>query len=246
MSDAPLSRRRVLAGGGALTLAALLPPTAFAASEQPPYLITAKDALLVIDVQKCFTSGGSLAVKDGDAVVPIINALAPRFANVVLTQDWHTPGHVSFASTHPGQKPFDTTTLPYGKQVLWPDHCVQGTADAALHPGLKIPHAQLILRKGYHQNVDSYSAFLEADRKTRTGLAAYLKAHEVQRVFIVGLATDFCVAWTALDARKAGFKAVVVEDATRAIDTGGSLEAAWNKMAKAGVERANSSQLLTR
>ena len=246
MSAAQPHRRRVLVRGGALALAGAFLPRAFAETDQPPYLITAKDCLLVIDVQKCFTSGGSLAVKDGDAVVPIINALAPRFSNVVITQDWHTPGHVSFASSHPGQKAFQTTTLPYGKQVLWPDHCVQGTPDAALHPALDIPHAQLILRKGSHKNVDSYSAFLEADRKTRTGLAAYLKAHEVQRVFIVGLATDFCVAWTALDARKAGFKAVVIEDATRAIDTGGSLDAAWAQMSKAGVERATSAQLRTR
>ena len=246
--DASLQeRRRALRAGATLALlAGGLPSLARATADRPPYLITPKDCLLVIDVQKCFTNGGTLAVKDGDAVVPVINKLAQRFSNVVITQDWHTAGHVSFASSHQGRKPFETTALPYGKQVLWPDHCVQGTPDAALHPGLDIPQAQLILRKGYHPNVDSYSAFLEADRKTRTGLAAYLKAHDIQRVFVVGLATDFCVAWTALDARKAGFKAVVVEDATRAIDTGGSLEAAWKQMNKAGVERAQAAQLLSK
>jgi nicotinamidase/pyrazinamidase len=200
-------------------------------------------ALLVIDVQNCFLPGGSLAVKEGEQVIPVINQLAKGFANVVLTQDWHTPGHTSFASVHPGKKPFETIDLAYGKQVLWPDHCVQGTDGAALSKELSIPQAELIIRKGYHQDVDSYSAFTEADGKTTTGLAAYLKARNLQRLFIAGLATDFCVAWTALDARKAGFEALVIEDACRGIDTQGSLAKAWADMDKAGVKRIQSSDI---
>ena len=197
-------------------------------------------ALLVIDVQNCFLPGGSLAVKDGEQVVPVINRIAKGFANVVMTQDWHTPGHVSFASTHSGKKPFETVDLAYGKQVLWPDHCVQGTDGASLSKDLSIPQAELIIRKGFHKDVDSYSAFTEADGKTTTGLAAYLKARKMKRVFVAGLATDFCVAWTALDARKAGFETYVVEDACRGIDTQGSLAKAWADMAKAGVKRIQS------
>ena len=162
-----------------------------------------QDVLLVIDVQNGFVPGGALPVTGGDEVVPLINRLAGRFQHVVLTQDWHTPGHVSFASSHPGKKPFETIALPYGTQVLWPDHCVQGTADASLHPGLDIPHAELIIRKGYRKAIDSYSAFYEADGKTPTGLTGYLKERGLTRAFLVGLATDFCVAWSALDARKA-------------------------------------------
>ena len=199
--------------------------------------------LLVVDVQNCFLPGGSLAVKDGDKVVPVINALAKKFAHVVLTQDWHTPGHISFASSHGGKKPFETTDVAYGKQVLWPDHCVQGTEGAALSKDLTIPHAQLVLRKGYDKAVDSYSAFTEADGKTTTGLAGYLKSRKLQRIFIVGLATDFCVAWSALDARKAGFETTVIEDACRGIDTQGSLAKAWADMAKAGVKRIKSADL---
>jgi nicotinamidase/pyrazinamidase len=200
-------------------------------------------ALLVIDVQNCFLPGGSLAVKDGEAVIPVINRIARGFANVVLTQDWHTAGHVSFASAHAGTKPFETIELAYGKQVLWPDHCVQGTEGAALASGITIPQAELIIRKGFHRDVDSYSAFTEADGKTTTGLAAYLKARGIGRVFVAGLATDFCVAWTALDARKAGFETYVVEDACRGIDTQGSLAAAWAEMAKAGVKRIQSGDI---
>ncbi|TAN10718.1 MAG: bifunctional nicotinamidase/pyrazinamidase [Burkholderiaceae bacterium] len=200
--------------------------------------------LLVIDVQNCFIEGGTLPVKNGADVVPIINRLASAFDNIVITQDWHTPGHTSFASAHPGHKPFSTIKLSYGTQVLWPDHCVQGTRDAALDKDLKLPKAQLILRKGFHPSVDSYSAFEEADRKTTTGLAAYLKARGIDTVYIVGLATDFCVAWTALDARKAGFKAFVIEDATRAIDLNGSLAAAWKEMTAAGVRRIQSTDIL--
>lgn len=199
--------------------------------------------LLVIDVQNCFLPGGSLAVKDGDRVVPVINALAKKFTHVIVTQDWHTPGHVSFASSHSGKKPFETTDVAYGKQVLWPDHCVMGTDGAALSKDLSIPNAELILRKGFNQAVDSYSAFTEADGKTTTGLAGYLKARKLQRIFVVGLATDFCVAWSALDARKAGFETYVIEDACRGIDTQGSLAKAWGDMQKAGVKRIQSGDL---
>ena len=201
------------------------------------------DVLAVIDVQNCFVPGGTLPVPEGDTIIPTINRIAPAFRHVVITQDWHTRGHVSFASSHPGKKPFETVSLPYGAQVLWPDHGIQGTPDAELHKDLEIPHAALIIRKGYRQHVDSYSAFLEADRKTATGLAGYLKERGLTRVFFVGLATDFCVAWSALDARKAGFEAIVIEDATRAIDTGGSLAKAWADMRGAGVERIQSTDI---
>jgi nicotinamidase/pyrazinamidase len=197
----------------------------------------ATDALLAVDLQNGFMPGGSLAVPLGDEVVPVINRLARAFEWVVLTQDWHAPGHASFASAHRGRKPFELIDMPYGKQVLWPDHCVQGTDSAALHRDLDVPHAQLVLRKGYHRGVDSYSAFIEADRKTTTGLDAWLRAKGIRRVFLAGLATDFCVAWSALDARKLGFEATVIEDACRAIDLDGSLARAWRDMARAGVGR---------
>jgi nicotinamidase/pyrazinamidase len=203
----------------------------------------AKDALIVVDVQNDFCPGGRLAVQKGDEVVPLVNAAARRFGNVVLTQDWHPPGHRSFATSHPGKKPFDSMELPYGEQVLWPDHCVQGSEGAALHKDLSVPHAQLVIRKGWHKEVDSYSAFLEADHKTRTGLTGYLRERGITRVFVCGLATDFCVAWTALDARKLRFSAVVIEDACRAIDLQGSLAAAWEKMKGAGVKRIQSGDL---
>jgi nicotinamidase/pyrazinamidase len=201
------------------------------------------DVLLVVDVQNGFVPGGNLAVTGGDEVVPVINRLARAFEHVVLTQDWHTPGHISFASSHPGRKPFETIALPYGTQVLWPDHCVQGTGDADLHPGLRIPHAELVIRKGYRQHMDSYSAFFEADGTTPTGLAGYLRERGLCHVFLVGLATDFCVAWSALDARKAGFAATVIEDATRGIDADGSLARSWKEMTGAGVERVQSSTI---
>ena len=199
--------------------------------------------LIVVDVQNCFVTGGTLAVKGGEQVVPIINKLAKVFENVVVTQDWHTVGHASFASSHPGKKPFEMTKLRYGNQVLWPDHCVQGTQDAALHKDIDIPQAQLVIRKGFHKDTDSYSAFTEADGKTSTGLAAYLKARGIKEVYVAGLATDFCVAWTALDARKAGFKAAVIEDASRGIDLNGSVAKAWADMAKAGVRRVQSADI---
>jgi nicotinamidase/pyrazinamidase len=234
------NRRLTLTALGGLAIAAMTPRSLSAAAS---IKIDDSSALLVIDVQNCFLPGGSLAVKDGDQVVPVINRLAKGFANVVMTQDWHTPGHVSFASSHAGKKPFETIDLAYGKQVLWPDHCVQGTEGASLSKDLIIPQAELIVRKGYHKDVDSYSAFTEADGKTTTGLAAWLKARKLQRLFIAGLATDFCVAWTALDARKAGFDAFVIEDACRGIDTQGSLAKAWADMAKAGVKRIQSGDI---
>jgi nicotinamidase/pyrazinamidase len=214
--------------------------TLFAASKLKP---NDKSALIVIDVQNCFVDGGTLPVKGGAEVVPVINKLADSFENIVVTQDWHTQGHASFASTHAGQKPFSSIKLSYGNQVLWPDHCVQGTDDAALHKDLKLPTAQVIIRKGFHKGVDSYSAFEEADRKTATGLGGYLKQRGIRTVYVAGLATDFCVAWTALDARKAGFEVYVIEDATRAIDLNGSLAAAWKQMAAKGVKRIQSADI---
>lgn len=200
-------------------------------------------ALVVIDAQVGFMPGGGLPVNDGDAIVPVVNRIAPRFANAVLTQDWHPADHVSFAANHPGRRPFETLRLPYGEQVLWPTHCVQGTRDAALHDDLCVPQAQLIVRKGFHRQVDSYSAFVEADRTTTTGLAAYLHARGIVRLFLCGLATDYCVAWSALDARAEGFEVVLVEDACRAIDLDGSLARAWFDLAAAGVERITSDEI---
>ena len=231
-----VDRRTVLAGLGAGAIAAKV-------SAATPIKPDSEAALLVIDVQNCFLPGGSLAVKDGDQVIPIINKIAKSFFNVVMTQDWHTEGHVSFASSHSGKKPFETIDLSYGKQVLWPDHCVQGTDGASLSKDLSVPQAALVIRKGFHKNVDSYSAFEEADRKTSTGLSAYLKARGIDTVFVTGLATDFCVAWTALDARKLGFNVYVIEDATRAIDLNGSLAAAWKQMEAAGVKRIQASDV---
>ena len=198
-------------------------------------MIQASDALLIIDVQNDFCTGGALAVPQGEAVVAPINRLAPRFATVVATQDWHTPAHNSFASHHHGKAPFQTTELDYGTQVLWPDHCVQGTRGAAFHPDLDLMPCHLILRKGFRPGIDSYSAFVENDKRTTTGLAGYLKERGISRVFLTGLALDFCVFYSALDARQAGFAAVLIEDACRAIDLDGSLAAARAAMAKAGV-----------
>jgi nicotinamidase/pyrazinamidase len=238
--DLPVTRRDSLKMFAALAAAGALPQVAWAAKLKPG----ADSVLIVVDVQNCFVTGGTLPVKEGEQVVPLVNRLAKAFRNVVITQDWHTPGHISFASAHAGKKPFETTKLSYGTQVLWPDHCVQGTPDAALHKDLDIPRAQLVIRKGYHQGTDSYSGFMEADRKTQTGLAAYLKARGIKETYICGLATDFCVAWTALDARKAGFKAAVIEDACRGIDLNGSLAKAWAVMKTAGVQRVQSADLL--
>jgi nicotinamidase/pyrazinamidase len=200
------------------------------------------DVLLVVDIQYDFLPGGALPVPDGDAVIPVINRLARRFGNVVLTQDWHPPGHVSFASTH-GREPFSTIDLAYGPQVLWPDHCVQGSRGAAFAAGLDIPHAQAVIRKGYHAHTDSYSAFVEADRRTQTGLAGLLRERGISAVHVCGLATDFCVAWSALDARSAGFDVIVIQDACRAIDTGGSLVAARNAFRDAHIRLVDSETL---
>ena len=197
------------------------------------------DVLLVVDVQADFLPGGALAVPDGDAIVPVINRLGALFPHVVLTQDWHPAGHASFASSHPGRAVFETMGMPYGQQVLWPDHCIQGSPGAALAAGLDLPRAELVIRKGFRPGVDSYSAFNEADRRP-TGLAGYLRERGLRRVFLVGLATDFCVAWSARDARAAGFEAVVIEDACRAINAAGSLDRAWAEMETAGVGRLQS------
>jgi nicotinamidase/pyrazinamidase len=231
---------KALSGAGALAATGFSASRAFAAARFTP---DAKSALIVVDVQNCFVTGGTLPVKDGEAVVPVINKLAAAFQNIVVTQDWHTPGHASFASTYPGKTPFETTKLSYGTQVLWPDHCVQGTADADLHKDLKLPTAQIIIRKGFHKEMDSYSAIEEADHKTATGLAGYLKARGIKTLYVTGLATDFCVAWTAMDARKAGFNVYVIEDATRAIDLNGSLAAAWKQMTAKGVKRIQASDI---
>lgn len=197
--------------------------------------IRESDVLLVVDVQNDFCPGGSLAVPGGDDVVPVINRLARRFPHVVLTQDWHPADHRSFASAHPGSKPFESIEASYGAQVLWPDHCVQATRGAQLHAGLDIPHAELVLRKGYRREIDSYSAFFENDRKTPTGLAGYLRERGLTRLFLVGLALDFCVRYSAEDAKRSGFDAVIVEDACRAIDMGGSLEATHRALPGLGV-----------
>ncbi|HWM48375.1 MAG TPA: bifunctional nicotinamidase/pyrazinamidase [Xanthobacteraceae bacterium] len=184
-----------------------------------------RDVLLVVDIQNDFCPGGGLAVPRGDEVVPLVNRLARAFAHVVLTQDWHPPGHLSFASSHAGRKPYETIEVFYGTQVLWPDHCVQGTPGARFRDDLDIPHAELVLRKGYHRHIDSYSAFYENDRAARTGLAGYLRERGFARVFLAGLAFDFCVRYSAEDARREGFDVVVVEDACRGIDVDGSMAA---------------------
>src|SRR5258706_1031289 len=201
------------------------------------------DVFVVVDVQNCLEPAGSRAVRGGDESAPAVNRLAKCFEHVVLTQDWHTPDHVSFASQHPGKKPFDTIELPYGTQVLWPDHCVQGTEGAMLHKGLDIPHAELIIRKGNRREVDSYSAFVEADKKTPTGLGGYLKQPGLKRDFFTGLSADLCLASSALAALPHGFEALVIEDACRGIDTQGSLTKAWAAMNTAGVKRIQSSDL---
>jgi len=204
----------------------------------------ATTALVVVDMQVDFLPGGALAVAEGDVIVPLVNRLAARFTNVVLTQDWHPADHISFASQHAGRAPFEMIELDYGPQVLWPDHCVQGTPGAALAPGLNIPHGQLIIRKGYNRAVDSYSGFQEADRTTTTGLAGYLRERGIRQLYCVGLATDFCVAWTALDAVANGFETVVIADATRAINADGSLTRAWDDMSAAGVRRIDSTNFI--
>jgi nicotinamidase/pyrazinamidase len=199
------------------------------------YTLTSSDALLVIDVQNDFCPGGALAVAGGDAVVPMINGLMPAFKTVVLTQDWHPAGHASFASTHAGKAPFDMVSLAYGEQVLWPDHCVQGTNGADFHPALQTDPAQLVIRKGMNSSIDSYSAFFENDRSTSTGLSGFLRDKGITRVFCCGLATDFCVLYSLLDARAQGFEAVLIKDASRGIDLGGTMDAALTQLAAAEV-----------
>ena len=203
----------------------------------------AGDVLVIVDVQNDFCPGGALAVPDGDSVVPVINRIAPAFAQVVLTQDWHPPGHQSFASSHPGRQPFETIEAAYGPQTLWPDHCVQDTPGAAIHADLETVRAEMIIRKGYRAEIDSYSAFFENDRKTATGLRGYLRERGLGRAFLCGLAGDYCVAYSAIDAAKDGFEVVVIEDACRGIDLDGSLATAREAMTQAGVRFVDSSAL---
>ncbi len=205
--------------------------------EQKTVKITDRDALLVIDVQNDFCPGGALPVTRGDEVISVINRLVPLFRHVVATQDWHPKGHLSFASSHPGAEPFSATKAAYGEQTLWPDHCVQGGAGAAFHKDLDITRAQLILRKGFRREIDSYSAFQENDRITRTGLAGYLRESGVERVFLAGLAYDYCVRYSAIDASAAGFKAIVIEDACRAIGLNDSVEATRLEFSRRGVQQ---------
>jgi nicotinamidase-related amidase len=193
------------------------------------------EVLLIVDVQNDFCPGGALAVPDGDAIIPAVNRLARSFAHVILTQDWHPPGHASFASSHPGKRPFEAIEVSYGTQILWPDHCVQGTQGARFHPELDVPHAELVVRKGFRSAIDSYSAFRENDRLTPTGLAGYLRERGLERVTMCGLATDFCVAFSAIDGREAGFEVAVVTAACRGIDIDGSVARAMRSMSEAGV-----------
>jgi nicotinamidase/pyrazinamidase len=202
------------------------------------------DVLIVTDVQNDFCPGGALEVADGDAVIPVIHRLAPLFEHVILTQDWHSPHHMSFAHAHPGKQPFESIQVSYGEQTLWPDHCIQGTRGAEFHPGLRQPQAELILRKGFHPQIDSYSAFFENDRKTATGLCGYLRERGIARVFLVGLAYDFCVGYSALDARGHGFEAIVIRDACRPIDLNGSVARMEVEFARTGVEAIDSAELL--
>jgi len=200
------------------------------------------DALLVIDLQNDFCPavdgvGGALAVAGGHEIVPAINALAQRFEHVLLTQDWHPAGHISFATSHPGAQPYEQIQAPYGPQTLWPDHCLQHSAGASLHPGLEVPHAELILRKGFRREIDSYSAFLENDHFTPTGLAGYLRERGLTRLFLCGLAYDFCVRFSAIDGAALGFECVVIEDATRAVGLPGSVEATNRALAERGIAR---------
>src|SRR5919204_4216112 len=233
-------RREIVRGLGSFALGTIILGPMEMARAAGRIAVDDSTVLIVVDVQNCFLPGGSLAVKDGDQVIPVINRIAKNFANVVMTQDWHTPDHISFASAHPGKKPFEVIKLGYGDQILWPDHCVQGTSGAEISKEIAIPHAELVIRKGYHKDMDSYSGFFEADHKTPTGLGGYLTQRGIQKVFVGGLATDFCVAWTAIDARHSGFETYVIEDACRGIDTQGSLQKAWADMLQAGVKRIQS------
>ena len=205
--------------------------------------INSHDVLLIIDVQNDFCPGGALAVADGDAVIDVIHRIAPSFEHIILTQDWHPAGHSSFASAHPGKQPFEQIELSYGAQTLWPDHCIQGSKGAEFHPALHVPRAELILRKGYRPQIDSYSAFFENDRVTPTGLAGYLEERNLSRVFLAGLAYDYCVGYSAVDACRVGLPAFVLRDACRAIGLGGSVAAIEAEFAKAGVVVIDSAEL---
>ncbi|HEX7069218.1 MAG TPA: bifunctional nicotinamidase/pyrazinamidase [Rhodothermales bacterium] len=200
-------------------------------------------ALIVVDVQNDFCPGGALAVPEGDAVVPVINRLIERFEHTLVTQDWHPAGHLSFASSHPGHKPYDVIEVPYGEQILWPDHCVQGTHGAEFHPDLAWQRAELVIRKGFRREIDSYSTFFENDDTTPTGLAGYLRERGLRKIYLAGLATDFCVLWSAEDGRRLGFEVVVIRDAVRGIDVAGSLEASWKRMTDVGAEIEDSGAL---
>ena len=203
-------------------------------------IIKPTDALLLIDLQPDFMPGGALAVTGGDEILPRINSLAAKFEHVILTQDWHPAGHISFASSHPGTTPFSQIDVAYGPQTLWPDHCLQHSAGAALHPDVAIPHAELILRKGFRREIDSYSAFLENDHVTPTGLAGYLRERGLHRLFLAGLAYDYCVRFSAIDGKARGFETIVIEDATRAVGLPGSVEATNAALAAAGIPRISS------
>jgi nicotinamidase/pyrazinamidase len=205
--------------------------------------IRPQDVLLVIDVQNDFCPGGALAVADGDAIIDPIHRAAQQFQHVILTQDWHTPDHNSFASAHPGKKPFEQVELAYGQQTLWPDHCVQGSRGADFHPALRLTRAELILRKGFRRTIDSYSAFFENDRTTATGLAGYLRDRGLNRVFLAGLAYDYCVGYSALDARRLGLPVVILRDACRAIDLNGSVAETEREFSASDVELMNTSDL---
>jgi nicotinamidase/pyrazinamidase len=205
--------------------------------------ITAQDVLIVIDVQKDFCPGGQLAVAEGDLVIEPIHRIARLFEHIILTQDWHTPGHSSFASSHPGSQPFQQIQMSYGPQTLWPDHCIQQSPGAEFHPGLTLPGAELILRKGFRPAIDSYSAFYENDHRTATGLAGYLGERGLRRIFLAGLAYDYCVGYSALDARRVGLPAFVVRDACRAIDLDGSVRKMETRFAEADVVLIESREL---
>lgn len=206
--------------------------------------LRSSDVLIVVDVQNDFCPGGQLAVEGGDEIIPLIHKLAPLFDHIILTQDWHSPRHTSFAHAHPGKHPFEKVTAPYGEQTLWPDHCVQGTPGAEFHPDLHLPQAELILRKGFRPQIDSYSAFFENDRTTATGLAGYLRERQLTRVFLCGLAYDYCVAYSALDAHRLGFDATVIRDACRAIDLDGSVGRIESQFASGDVNVIDSAVLL--
>ncbi len=210
------------------------------------YAISNNDVLVVVDIQNDFCPSGALAVPHGDEVVPVVNQLAQKFENIVLTQDWHPPGHLSFASSHPGRSPYETITVFYGRQILWPDHCVQATPGAAFHATMRIAHAGLILRKGIHRNIDSYSTFYENDRRTPTGLTGYLRDRGIRRLFLAGLALDFCVRYSAEDAVRDGFAVVIVEDACRGIDVDGSIAASRSSFAELGVACISARDLVAR